>query len=281
MIHFKTFSGETWHEGPAGNPVPSSNRQITTHYEKVLEMSLDMQRDNWEGVLKETLDKLKEYHEEISRLTSENAILQILKPIHHEPEVGKPKRDQYYIDERLGCIAVRDKTKPFRGPDMKPEYEDVVEFWEAPFFEGVVTIDMVHVARKLCEKLNETGEDTDQVKGLKQESDTWRMIARDMQNTVETQRSEFLSELKSEQDKTESAYLKVEEFEGYMKSSHRASKKYKKRARRVLRAEQKLKAIYRERCYRNNRENEHIAALHEITVTKLEEDISILTGGLL
>lgn len=36
---------------------------------------------------------------------------------------------RYYIDERSGCIAVRDRTKDGDSPGLHPDTRGVVQFW--------------------------------------------------------------------------------------------------------------------------------------------------------
>ena len=77
--------------------------------------------------------------------------------------------DRYYVDDRVGCIAVRDRT--FDDPEYKclePDVEGVIQYWPGEMVDGevcekckrpfgkvwTVKPEDIVSAKALCEKLN-------------------------------------------------------------------------------------------------------------------------------
>ena len=75
---------------------------------------------------------------------------------------------RYYVDLRVGCIAVRDRTLDGDDHGLLPETPGVIKFWcgslvskECPTChcrssEYIVSEEIVAKAEKLCEELNQS-----------------------------------------------------------------------------------------------------------------------------
>jgi hypothetical protein len=75
-------------------------------------------------------------------------------------QVYKFKGDRFFVDERDGCIAVRDKM--FSDPQHRtllPSTKGVLRYWKGEYIKGAyryeVPESIARKARKLCDLLNE------------------------------------------------------------------------------------------------------------------------------
>ena len=68
---------------------------------------------------------------------------------------------RFYLDNRVGCVAVRDKTvtEEYPSPGLHIDTIGVVAYWHGIFdgikHEWIVNQDSVSMAKKLCDLLNE------------------------------------------------------------------------------------------------------------------------------
>ena len=74
----------------------------------------------------------------------------------------------FYIDERVGCVAVRDRRVPCRSEGLMPDLPGVVKYWSGErvmrictkcqhevFMHWNVSQESLSQATELCKKLNQ------------------------------------------------------------------------------------------------------------------------------